>query len=151
MKRISLTQGKYALVDNIDYEYLSQFKWCWHHGYVVSGSPAIRMHRVIAERAGVDCSQTIDHKNLDKLDNRRKNLRPATPAQQKMNCPPQKSNTSGFKGVYYRRDCSKWCTQIRCNGKRYFLGLFIDKLDAAKAYNKAAKKFFGEFARLNVV
>lgn len=151
MKRISLTQGKFALIDDIDFEYLNQWKWHYHDGYAAKGcSPTILMHRIVAKRAEINCSQTIDHINLKRNDNRRKNLRPATKAQQMMNYNKQKNNTSGFKGVSYCKRHHKWRATIRYK-HHYHLGYFNNKLDAAKAYNKAAKKYFGKFARLNKI
>lgn len=166
MKHIPLTQGKHALVDDIDYNYLNQWKWFCRYGYAIrmasqrnspGNSPrnsprkSLCMHRVVAKRAGIDCSQTIDHINLDKLDNRRKSLRAATQAQQTMNVAARKDSTSGFKGVCYHKRNHKWLAQIAHNGKRHHLGLFTNKLEAAKAYNEAAIKYFGEFARLNTI
>jgi len=84
-----------------------------------------------------------------KLDNRRENLRSAMQAQQIMNGGLRRNNKSGFKGVSYFKQTKKWQAYIRHKYKRYHLGYFTNKLDAARAYNKVAKKLFSEFARLN--
>ncbi|MFA6118161.1 MAG: HNH endonuclease [Sphingomonas sp.] len=91
----------------------------------------------------------IDHINGNGLDNRRSNLRGATQRQNLQNAGRRVDNTSGFKGVYYSQASKKWAAQIRYEGKQKYLGLFHDARDAAKAYNAAALKYFGAFARLN--
>ena len=106
MKKIKLSQGKFALVSDIDYVYLNQWKWC-----------AIK----------------------------RRNLRPATTRQ---NRTQQINNKSGIKGVSWRKDRSKWRATIKINGKQTHLGYFNDPLIAARAYNRAAKRYHGKFARV---
>jgi len=94
----------------------------------------------------------IDHRNGNGLDNRRKNLRKiATSSQNKMNCGMYSNNTSGYKGVHYYYTHKKWGAQIYSNKKCYFLGLFETAKDAGIAYNIAAIKYHGEFARLNQI
>jgi hypothetical protein len=154
MKRVPLTQGKYAIVDNIDYDYLMQWKWCYakyalHHDCVSKKN--IFMHVVIAERMGLDTSQEIDHHNQNKLDNQRRNLRPASERQQRGNTGLQKNNKSGYKGVSWHKQSAKWQAVIRVAGKLKHLGCFDNQREAAEAYNKAAKKHFGKFAWLNLV
>lgn len=151
--RIPLTQGKFAIVDKIDYEYLNQFKWCYNCGYAVRHSPTakgkrttILMHRVILERMRHKDFKDSDHINQNKLDNRRCNLRTATRSQNLCNKGKQSNNTSGFKGVCWVKRDKKWLAQIRINGKRKHLGYFDSKKQAARAYSKAAKKYHGEFA-----
>jgi hypothetical protein len=158
MKRIKLTQGKFALVSDIDYTYLNQWKW---HAIKTTHTKTlyavrrgllhrrINMHGVVLERMGHKNLKQVDHKNEDGLDNRRFNLRPATSQQNAINRGPQKNNTSGYKGVYYRKDTGTWRAMIRVNQRLTHLGDHINKIEAAKAYNKAAKKYFGKFARLN--
>ena len=161
MREIPLTQGKVALVDDEDYEWLNQWKWyvMWdgHHWYAVRNSPyrngkrhTIRMHRLIV---GAQPGQVVDHKDSEvTLDNQRENLRFCTRSQNAMNAKKRCDGLSSrFKGVrWYKRD-NNWMVRIGIDGKRIFLGYFDNEIEAAIAYNKAARERFGEFARLNVV
>lgn len=164
MKRIPLTQGKHALVDDIDYDYLMRWKWCYikqraNGGYAVrtywcAGRTKVKtvyMHRIIAERMGLDMSNEIDHKHRNKLNNRRHELRPATRQQQTRNIGLRKNNTSGYKGVFWHRQQRKWYARIRFDDKLKHLGYFDTKIEAVKAYNKEARKRFGKYAYLNPV
>ena len=91
----------------------------------------------------------IDHKNLDKSNSRIENLREATRSQNKANTLKYKNNKSGHKGVCWHRRDKTYRSQITVNRKVKHLGCFDDPIEAAKAYNTAAIKYFGEFARLN--
>lgn len=108
------------------------------------------MHVIIAKRIDFEYG-FVDHINRNGLDNYRCNLRPATRLQNRMNCGLSKRNKSGFKGVSWHKSCNKWVAKIEINDKSIYLGLFDDKIEAAKAYNAAAKKHFGEFAWLNPI
>lgn len=148
MKKIKLTQGKYALVDDLDFRFLNQWKWHYLNiGYAArrdysNNGTYLLMHRVILNTPkGLE----TDHKNGNKLDNRRLNIRICTKSENSFNKNKQNNNTSGFKGVFWRKDRSKWKVKI---GK-INVGLFSDKVMAAKAYDKKAKELFGEFVRLN--
>lgn len=148
MKRIALTQGKYALVDDEDYERLVQHKWYYNRGYAVRGaSPKILMHRVVNETPE---GKETDHINMDKLDNRKSNLRTATRKQNAVNRGTQSNNTSGYKGVSWHKGSRKWCAYIIKDKKTKFLGYFKDKKQAALAHDNAALAAFGEFAVLNI-
>jgi hypothetical protein len=158
VKTIPLTQGKEALVDDCDYEYL--MRWKWHFlrrggtGYAkrnrTSGCDQKLMHRLIAGRCGLDVDGgDVDHIDGDGLNNQRSNLRAASRSQNNVNSKRPKNNTSGFKGVYPRSWDGKPVAQIGVDGRRVYLGTFDDPRDAARAYNDAALKYFGEFACLN--
>lgn len=157
MERIYLNHGKTTLIDDEDYQFISQFKWRSHNGYAhrysrkYEGPPrTIYIHRVLMGLALGDTRQ-VDHINGDKLDNRRLNLRICTRSQNAMNSSRKRSGSSQYKGVgFYKRD-HKWQAQIKINNKLTYLGLFTSEIEAAKAYNKAAKEHFKEFAKLNSI
>jgi hypothetical protein len=91
--------------------------------------------------------QLIDHINCNRDDNRLSNLRLADLTQNQANRPPGKNNTSGFKGVSWRRREKRWTAEITRHGQKIQLGTFLRAEDAAEAYRKAALEHFGEFAR----
>lgn len=156
-KLIPLTQGKYAIVDEMDYEWLSQWKWNYHKfGYAIRTQHicitdnkqikvGIRMHRLIMDAAdGLD----VDHINGDTIDNRRSNLRVCSRSENMMN-QRKTRGTSKYKGVYWNAERKKWMARLKIDKKTIFLGRFLSQEDAALAYNNAATQYFGEFARLN--
>lgn len=156
MKVIELTKGYKALVDDADYEALSQYRWhaldCIGRVIAVraiynpNGAPRrVYMHRIIANTP--DGMET-DHINGDTLDNRRANLRTCTHQENTRNAKPR-AHSSKYKGVAYSRQAHKWIAQIRHNNKLIYLGAFDDEADAARAYDDRAIKLFGEFAYLN--
>lgn len=153
-KQIELTQGKFALVDDEDYDWLVQWNWYYDSGYAMRSAkgchgtrrPKIRMHREIIS---VSRELSVDHINGNKLDNRRCNLRACTQSENKRNRGKSKNNTSGYKGVHFYSPKKPWTVSIRVNNKQIFLGNFADPVDAAKAYDRAAIKYHGEFAKLN--
>jgi hypothetical protein len=145
-----LTKGKVTIVDEADFKWLSQRRWYYHiKGYAVSTSPkpSYLMHRLILN-APKDLQ--VDHINGDKLDNRRCNLRLCTAVQNRMNVFSYRGTSSEFKGVSWNKRLAKWESHISLNGKRH-LGFFTNEQDAAQAYNEAASRQFGEFARLNIL
>jgi hypothetical protein len=91
----------------------------------------------------------VDHRNGDTLDNRRTNLRLATASQNMQNVKKKKNTSSRFIGVSFIKSAGRWAAQIRAQGRDRWLGTFVNEIDAAKAYDTAAKKYYGEFARLN--
>ena len=157
-RRIPLTQGQFAIVDPQDYHRLSRYKWrlCRTKGKnVLYAERSIRvtggkytrllMHRQLIEAPD---GYVIDHVNGCGLDNRRANLRLATVAQNAWNS-KKRTSRSGYKGVCFAKDKGLWRAVIVCYGRRIHLGYFRDKIDAAKAYDDAAKKYYKEFARPN--
>jgi len=158
MKEIPLTQGKVALVDDEDYEWLNQWKWqateqqpgafyAQRSIYIGRKRVHVKMHRQILGYSYGD-GNIGDHKNRNGLDNRRENLRPASRALNRINSVPQR-NSSGFRGVtwYKRGDC--WQVYIRINGRLMFFGRYRDIIDAAMAYDRAVIKYRGSDAQLN--
>ena len=159
MKQIPLTKGKFAIVDDEDYEELCKFKWHICNGYAAydpyySGKHAaitkktFFMHRIIANAPE---GMVVDHINGNELDNRRENLRVCTHAQNRRNHAKNNANNkSGYNGVFKAKD-DRFYAYITFNYKRFHIGSYRTAKDAAIAYNKKAKELFGEFARLNQV
>jgi hypothetical protein len=160
MKLIPLTQGQFAKVDDEDYERVNKFRWCanWMNGksfYAIHSyrrdngtHTGMSMHRLVM---GAKNGQNVDHIHHDTLDNRKSELRICTQSQNLMNKGKSRNNTSGFKGVSWRKDCKKWIALIRKENKTYNLGYFSTKEEAAIAYDQKAKELHGEFAFLNFI
>jgi len=157
--RIPLSQGKYAIIDPDDYKRLSRYKWYAVKGgntfYAVRGQWSkqlkkrltISMHNVIIE---TPAGYIVDHINHNGLDNRKANLRPATQADNTRNTRYRTRNTSSkYRGVWYNKKKNKWRATICYNRRRKQIGYFTDEKEAARAYDTAAKKYFGQFATLN--
>lgn len=157
MKRLELTRGFTALVDDEDYASLSRYSWytvngrgCFYAGRL-EGGRLLLMHRVILD---APADRQVDHVHrhdlLKIIDNRRENLRLATPSQNQMNRrKPRGEYSSRFKGVYWERDRRRYRAAIRLNGKSLRLGRYRHEEDAAKAYDVKAVELFGEFAATN--
>lgn len=154
MKHIELTQGQRAIVDDEDFEKINQHKWyAAKRGYTfyaqrMVNKKAVHMHRIIMSPSE---EQEVDHINGSGLDNRKENLRSVARTQNQWNRGRQRNNRSGYKGVGWNIGHNKWTARIKVNSKTLFLGSFIDKKEAALAYNKAAIIHHGVFARLNSI
>jgi hypothetical protein len=156
MKTIPLTRGYFTKVDDDDYEKYASVRW--HVCPMKKGAKALRSTFVNGKKTTTYLSRVImnapkgkqvDHINHDTLDNRKCNLRVCTREQNNANQNISKNNTSGYKGVCWHIRLNKWQAKIGVNMKRITLGSFNTKEEAALAYNKGAKKYFGEFACLN--
>lgn len=147
VKEVVLSKGKVALVDDEDFEMLMQSNWCVNDGYAFN-SHLGRMHRFLLSAPD---ELMVDHRNGDRLDNRRSNLRPCTNSQNQANRRTARGG-SAFKGVTWQKRPSgrgMWKAVLVVNGVAMYLGTFRTDLEAAAAYNDAALKHFGEFAHLN--
>jgi hypothetical protein len=151
-QQIPLTKGKFAIVDDSDFEWLSQFKWhvrkssTWYAYRAPHFGVWIAMHREI-----MNCpdGMMVDHADGNGLNNCRSNLRICTRAQNNWNCKRLATATNKYRGVCKFRN--KFCAYITVNGKQHHLGLFDDELEAAMVYNTAAIELHGQFARLNII
>ena len=150
MKAIPLSRGYATLVDDSDFEWLTQWKWhvkqsgpIW---YAATNSRpnsegkrrTIFMHVLIF-------GSTCDHRNRNGLDNQHINLRSATRTEQSRNRKMFKNNSCGSKGVHWHSKLKKWRARIGLDGKRISLGCYESKEEASKAYRDAAAEMFGEF------
>lgn len=151
MKAIQLNKGFVTIVDDEDYEYLSQWKWyATNQGRVQrEWRKDGKTHRMLMHRQLMNAQpgQLIDHINQNPLDNRRANLRFATASQNNQNRKP--ANKSGLKGVYWCKKRNKYMGYIWVNRKSIYLGISDDPNEIAIMYNEAALKHFGPQAYLN--
>ena len=157
MKRIQLTQGQFAIVDDDMYEFLMQWKWyavpLVYGGFVAirkrsksdpQGSSRVYMHRVVLDTPpGFD----TDHRNHETLDNRLQKLRVTTRSQNLHNQRPKKKCTSQYQGVTFHG--GSWESRIKKNRRPIYIGRFTSEIEAAQAYDKKAQEIYGEFACLN--
>jgi hypothetical protein len=158
VKEIPLTRGFVALVDDEDYEAVSQFKWFLtaYGRYTTKDSKMVNrvrgkrmyMHRFLWNRWGFPSAPQLDHVNGDGLDNRKCNLRPATVSQNMSNSAFRSHNTSGYRGVSEHNKGS-WQAYVRIGKKKKHLGLFCSAESAARVYDAWAKEAYQDFARLN--
>ena len=160
MKKIQLTKGFCAIVDDEDFERVSSYKWFATTAGQNRGVYARRMRRVsegvstkwihmhrfiLGEKKGC----VVDHINRDGLDNRKCNLRFCTPSQNNMNTRLPTTNTSGYRGIFWEKNCKKWEANLRVDNKSIYGGVFKTAEEAARAYDEIAKKYHGGFAQLN--
>lgn len=168
MKRILVRSkkhgNKFALIDDEDYQLVSQYRWnlkkihkddgfyaCVDVSPTRTNRKSIVMHRLIMNAKS---GQIVDHKNHLTLDNRKINLRIASHSESCRNRKLFTNNTTGFKGVlrYYKKTRDfRYLARIGHLKEKIIIGYFKNRIDAAKAYNEAALKYHGEFAKLNIL
>lgn len=152
MKEIKLSNcDLVALVDDEDYDRIARYSWLLHDNggaYRTPRGGTIQMSRIILNAPrGMD----VDHKDRNRLNNQKWNLRLATRTQNNANSKKRDGCTSRFKGVYWHSQNHNWVSNIKKHGVRFSLGSFAREEDAALAYNAAARELFGEFARVNII
>jgi hypothetical protein len=148
MKEIPLIgeQGEplFLLVDDEDYEFMCRFPWkAYRDGDSYYAWTTVSAHKLLVDY------KLVDHANGNPLDNTRGNLRSSTPQQNSWNRGLRSDSQTGFKGVTSRRGGKGFTARIQVEGKRRTLGWFKNPIDAARAYDLAAREHFGKFARLN--
>lgn len=123
-----------------------------NHGYIICGfeNKTYLAHRIIWIMKFENITTELDHINRIKTDNRICNLRKTTSQQNKQNTGKYSNNTSGFKGVSWHSEANKWEAYFHIKGKKIYLGLFDNSIDAANAYNQKVIEHYGQFAVLNV-
>jgi hypothetical protein len=151
-REIPLSNGGVTLVDDSDYEWLIHLQWrniqdraqtrVWKDGK----EHTFLMHRMIL---WAPKDMTVDHINGNPLDNRRCNLRLATMAENSRNQHRVRGSSSQYKGVTWQAKRGKWRAQLTVNYRTVFLGRYTCEIEAAKAYDRAAREHFGDFAALN--
>lgn len=148
VKTIPLGEGFYAYVDAADYEWLSQWTWRLMSGYAIrrSRGKTIYMHREIMQPPE---GMVVDHLNHNKLDNTRANLRNCTQRENLYNSEKRRGTSSRFRGVSRLPYGAKWRATLKFENKPVSIGSFTEEIDAARAYDRAAVKYFGDAARLN--
>lgn len=148
MAEIQLANKQIALVDDSDLDRFGNTKWHMGAGGYVKCAKGYLHRMVLNAPNGVE----VDHINGNKLDNRRGNLRLASSSENKWNRGKQNGTyTSRFKGVSWHSSRRVWCAQIKVKRKLIYIGSYHTELEAARAYNHAARQYHGTFAAVNNV
>jgi hypothetical protein len=156
-RKIYLSEGEWTIVDSIDYYRFNSFKWYLSGNKsnfyalrsVKTGPMQTKIVSLHREIMNPPDGLIVDHGNNDGLDNRRANLKTRTQSDNMQNRKKKKNASSRFVGVYLEKRTGRWAARIQQHRKQIWLGCFDNEIDAAKTYDKAAKKYYGEFARLN--
>lgn len=143
-----------AVIDDEDYINIGGYNWqlnkhtrTYFATSTICGKPTMLHYMIWPHKEGFE----IDHRDGNGLNNQKSNFRYATHAQNNANKGLTIANTSGYKGICFDRRRNKWQAKICINYKQMGLGNYATKEEAARAYNLAAIKYHGEFARLNQI
>jgi hypothetical protein len=157
MVEIPLTQGKIAIVDDCDDDlanlgwYATKSRRTWYAQRNVENArgkmTTTCIHRIIGARMSI--AGQVDHRDRNGLNCSRKNLRPATFAQNAVNKGLKSTNKSGYKGVSWHKHTGRWLARANNHGETVYLGLFDDPILAAQSYDRAIDEYYGEYAVLN--
>lgn len=146
MKTIPLTQGRVAIVDDIDFDILSRVKWGYSScGYAMRSIGRLKRSYMHREISCAGPGQIVDHINGDPLDNRRGNLRLGDKCLNSVNRGPASNNTSGHRGVSFDRSRGKWCARLKVYGRERYLGRFNTIEEAIAARRDAEAHYFAAF------
>lgn len=156
IKRIKLTQNKFAIVDEEDFDKLNKWKWhahkdnkngvfyVWRNSHISEGIKKQRTFLMHREIMNAPKGMVVDHINHDGLDNRKCNLRLCTCSQNSAN-----QTKKGLKGAHKDKRYSRWISSTKYKQKTIYIGSFRTQIEAAKAYDKKVIELFGEFANPN--
>jgi hypothetical protein len=161
MKLLPLTKDKFALVDDDDYYWLSQWNWfaveiknTWYarrskkKGVLRSNEKyEIYLHRIVMRCSNIDF--VIDHLDKNGLNNQKENLRICTKSENNKHTSSHKNSSSQYLGVSYDKNRNKWSANLMNNGKKILFKRYNTEIEAAKAYDITAKTQFGVYANLN--
>jgi hypothetical protein len=155
-RRIELTQGYHALLDDEDFARVAAYSWhvAKRRGrrYAVANvgrgaaKTTVYLHRLVLDAPpGVE----VDHRDGEGLNNTRANLRACTHTENMCNAQPRRGGSSRYKGVFWCATRGRWLARVKLSGRTRQVGTFTSERAAALAYNAAARALHGEFARLN--
>jgi hypothetical protein len=143
MAQLQTVCGKQIIVDDEDFYKCSQISWYWS-GTIVYNHNIGSLAKFI-----LNTKDLVDHQDRNPLNFKKENLRYADKSLNGANQGLRSNNTTGRKGVYWRKNRKHWYAKIMVDGQEIYLGTFKDMYEAEKAYDRAAVKYFREFARTN--
>jgi hypothetical protein len=152
MKLIPLTQSKFAMVDDEDYENVCKYKWNFSvKGRNINARVDGKAVCLVSFLFGSTYKNRIKQINGNKLDLRKENNIYYPHNADTQGCKPKKETSSKYCGVTWKKQINRWVSQVKHNREMYYIGCYKDEVEAAKAYNIKALELFGENARLNII